>query len=305
MHWLFYAFIAPVLWALVNISDQYLVVKYSYGNKSPGALVLFSSFIGIFVALFIGVFANHVFSIQIEDKLLLMLNGVFTILWIILYLYALKIESVSGVVPWFVTVPIFGYVLGYFILGEDLTLYQKVGSFIVLIGTFILTLDFSKAGHYRFKWLLALYMLPACVLLAVMGVIFKYVTVAGDFWISSFWVHLGLGLSGVFIYFLSKSYRKSFTDMIRRGGLKIFTLNTLSEVVSVVGNLASSYATLIAPVALVLIVANFQPAILLILSLLATKFFPNIIREDLTKRILVPKIIAILIMLLGSAFLFW
>ncbi len=305
MHWLFYAFIAPFLWALVSISDQYLVAKYSPGEKSPGALVLFSSLIGIFVVFFIGLFASHVFDIAIEDKLLLMLSGVFTISWVILYIYALKIESVSGVVPWFVTVPMFGYVLGYFFLGEDLTLYQKVGSFIVLMGTVILILDFSRAGHYRFKWLLSLYMLPACIFIAITGVVFKYVTVAGDFWISSFWVHAGLGLSGVFIYLISESYRRSFTEMLGQGGLKIFTLNTVSEVVSVVGNLASSYATLLAPVALVLIVANFQPAILLVLTLLATKFFPEIIREDLSKRVLVPKIIAILIMLLGSVFLFW
>ncbi len=304
MHWFFYAFIAPFLWSLVNIADQYLVAKYSGKEKSPGALVLFSSFIGVFVALLVGVFASHVWDISTLDKVLLMLSGVFTILWVILYLLALRIEDVSSVVPWFVTVPVFGYFLGYVFLGEDLTLLQKVGSFVILIGTLILSFDFSKKGESHFKWRMALYMLPACLLLAIMGIVFKYVTVAGDFWISTFWVHAGLGLSGVFIYIFSKNYRQSFKEMMQMGGVKIFTLNTVSEVVSVLGNLASSYATLLAPVALVLIIGNFQPAILLVLTLISTKFFPDIIKENLNRRILLPKIISIIIIVIGSVFLF-
>lgn len=304
MHWFFYAFVAPFLWALVNICDQYLVARYGAGRNNPGALVLFSSLIGIFVALGIGIFAGHVFAISFFEQALLALSGVFTILWVILYLYAIKTADISSVVPWFVTVPAFGYILGYFFLGEDLSLYQKVGSLIVLLGTFILSMDFSKAGEYRFKSRLALYMVPACLLVAVVGIIFKYVTVSGDFWVSSFWVHVGLGLSGIFIYLISKSYRQAFIEMLRHGGLKILSLNGGSELVSVAGNLASSYATLLAPVALVLIVANFQPAILLFLTILGTKFFPGIVQEDLSKRVLIPKIISIGIILVGSIFLF-
>ena len=41
MQWFFIALGAPFLWALVNISDQYLVEKYSVSKRGSGDLVLF------------------------------------------------------------------------------------------------------------------------------------------------------------------------------------------------------------------------------------------------------------------------
>lgn len=304
MNWFFFAFIAPFLWSLVNISDQYLVSKYTTEEKGPGALVLFSSFIGVLVSLVISIFVKGFFNVSTLDKFLLVISGVFTILWVILYLYALETDDVSSVVPWFVVVPVFGYILGYFFLGEDLSLYQKIGSLVILVGAFILSLDFSENRKYIFKWKTVFYMLPASVLLAVIGIIFKYVTVVDSFWISSFWVYAGLGLSGIIIYIFSKNYRKGFLNMLKKGGRTIFALNVTSETLTVLGNLASSYATLLAPVALVLMVGNFQPAVLLIMTVLGTKLFPNIVKEDISRRVLVPKIIAIVFMIFGSAFLF-
>jgi drug/metabolite transporter (DMT)-like permease len=120
MQWFFIALAAPFLWALVNISDQYLVEKYSTGTRGSGGLVLFSSLMGVVVAAIISIFIQGVFAVPLLDKILLIIAGGTTIAWIILYLFTLEIEDVSVVVPWFLTVPIFGYVLGYIFLGEVL-----------------------------------------------------------------------------------------------------------------------------------------------------------------------------------------
>ena len=45
----------------------------------------------------------------------------------------------------------------------------------------------------------------------------------------------------------------------------------------------TNYATLLAPLAMVYLVGNFQPAILLILTLFCTKFFPQITIENISK----------------------
>ena len=58
--------------------------------------------------------AGRIFNIPIFDKLLLCVSGILTIVWIILYLFSLEIEETSAVVPWFLSVPVFGYILGYF-----------------------------------------------------------------------------------------------------------------------------------------------------------------------------------------------
>ncbi len=303
MHWFFIALAAPFLWALVNIFDQYLVTKYSMGTRGSGGLVLFSSLIGVFVAVVIGIFTSGIFSIPLLDKLLLVTTGGITIAWIILYLFALEIEEVSSVVPWFLTIPIFGYVLGYIFLGETLTFQQEMGSLIILIGVLLISIDFSGQKK-KLKWRPALYMLVACLLVSIAGVIFKYVTVGNNFWISSFWEYVGLGGFGVLIYFFVPKYREEFKLMNKQGGQKIFTLNSISEVMTIVGNLLTNYALLLAPVTMVYLVGSFQPAIVLFMTLLATKFFPNIAKEDLKERILLPKIVAIVIMLVGSVILF-
>jgi hypothetical protein len=92
--------------------------------------------------------------------------------------------------------------------------------------------------------------------------------------------------------------------MNKKGGTKILALNSVSESISVVGNLLTSFATLLAPIAMVCLVGIFQPAILLFLTIIGTKFFPNIISENLHRKVLIPKMIAIVIVIAGSIFLF-
>ncbi len=303
MHWFFIALIAPFLWSLVNISDQYLVAKYSTGTRNSGGLVLFSSLIGIFVAMMIGIFTPGILNIPFLDKILLIITGCITIAWIILYLFTLEIEDVSLVVPWFLTIPVFGYALGYIFLGETLTGQQMAGSLVTLLGVLLISIDFSGEKK-KIKFRPALYMLVACLLVAITGVIFKFVTIGGNFWISSFWEYVGLGGFGILIYLFVPKYRAEFMLMNRRGGKKIFALNSMSEILTIIGNLVTNYAILLAPVTMVYLVGSFQPAIVLFLTLFATKFSPNIVKEDVRKKVLLPKIIAIAIITLGSIILF-
>jgi len=303
MQWFFIALGAPFLWAIVNISDQYLVEKYSTGKRGSGGLVLFSSLIGIFVAAIIGILTSGLFSIPTLDKVLLILTGGITIAWIILYLFTLEIEDVSSVVPWFLTIPIFGYVLGYIFLHETLSIQQIIGSIVVLFGVFLISVDFSGQKR-KIKLKPALYMTVACILIAICGVIFKYVTIGNNFWVSSFWEYVGLGGFGILLYLFVPKYREEFMLMNRQGGKKIITLNTVSELLTIAGNLLTNFAILLAPVALVYMVSSFQPAIVLFLTLFATKFFPHIAKENLKERVLLPKTIAIVIMIVGSVILF-
>jgi len=305
MQWFFIALGAPFLWALVNVADNYLVSKFSRKEeeRSSGGLVLFSSLIGIFIAFLIWIFVPDVFNIPIFDKLLLCVSGILTIVWIILYLFSLEIEETSAVVPWFLSVPVFGYILGYFFLGETLSFQQLVGSGIIFFGILLISFNFEP-GKKNFKGKHIFYMIFACIAIAISGVIFKYVTVGNNFWISSFWEYFGLGMSGLLIFLFIPHYRESFMHMNRTGGNTILIVNIVSELMSIIGNLLTNFALLLAPVTMVYLVGSFQPAIVLFLTLFATKFFPNIAKENLTRQVLLPKIIAIVIMIVGSAILF-
>ncbi len=305
MSWFLIALAAPFLWGIVNIFDNYLVANFSTKERerSSGGLVLFSSLIGIFIAFLIFVFTPDLFAISIGDKILLIITGILTIVWIIFYLFALEIEEVSNVVPWFLTVPIFGYILGYFFLGETLTNKELLGSLIILIGVTLVSIDW-KEEKKKLKHKPVLYMSLACFLVALSGVIFKYVTIENNFWVSSFWEYLGLGITGVLIYILVPKYRNEFHFMNKSGGKKIFFLNIFSEFLTIAGNLLTNYALLLAPVTLVYLVGSFQPAIVLILAILGTKFLPHVVKEDISKENLKMKFLATIIMLVGTLLLF-
>ncbi len=303
MTWFFIALGAPFLWALVNISDKYLVDKYSTGHHGSGGLVLFSSLIGIIVSGLIAIFVSGVWSISILDKILLIFAGFLTIIWFITYLYTLEIEEISAVVPWFLMIPIFGYILGYFILGETLTTHQLIGSAITMLGVFFISIDFVGEKR-RIKIKPALYMIFSSMMVAVVGVIFKFVTIEGNFWVSSFWEYLGMGIVGIFIFLFIPKFRKEFMYMNKKGGIKIFILNIVSESVSTIAHFLTNFAILLAPVTMVYLVGSFQPAILLFLTIIGTKFFPHIVEESLHHKVLIPKAIAIIIIIAGSIFLF-
>ena len=303
MTWFLIALSATLFWAFANILDELIVKKYSTGHHGSGGLVLFTCFMGVIMAIFIGLFTKGILAIPFVDIMLLLLTGGLTISWIILYLYTLEIEDVSSVVPWFLTIPVFGYILGYIFLGEKLNTNQQIGSLIVMLGMLIVLIDFSGQKK-KFKWKPALYMIVASFMSAVSGIIFKYVTVEHQFWISSFWEYVGLGSIGILMYFFIPTYRHQFHSINKSGGRKVFILNSISEVASVGGNLLSNYALLLAPVTMVYLVGSFQPAIVLILTLIGTRFVPHITKENLSRHILIPKIIAIVITIIGSIFLF-
>ncbi len=305
MTWFLFALAAPVLWALVNIFDKYLVDRFSEKEKerTSGGLVLFSSLIAIFIALLIWIFSSNISNIPAFDKLLLMVTGFLTIVWIILYLFILETEDISTIAPLFLIVPIFGYIFGYIFLGEVLKFQQIIGSLVVFLGVFLISLDFS-GERKKFKWKPVIYMTAICFLIAVSGIIFKYVTVENNFWVSSFWEYVGLGSTGLIIFLFVSEYRDQFMRMNRTGGRTIFIVNVVSELMTISGNLVTNFALLLAPVTMVYLVGSFQPAFVLIFGILGVRFLPKIVKENLNRHILIPKIIAIIVMIVGSAILF-
>ena len=305
MNWFWIAMIAPFLWAIVVIIDKFLVINYSKGDQSSGGLVIFSSLVNIFVASGILIIVPGIFDVSFIDKIILLSIGVATAIWFVLYLYAIEKEAGSVVSAWFLSVPVFSYPISYFILRETLKTNQIIGSLIVIIGLLFLSLDFDKNKKIKIKSKRSIfYMTFACIIVALCGVMFKYVTVDGNFWVSSFWEYLGLGSAGVFMFLFIPKYRKEFMYMNKKGGIKIFFLNILNESLTIGGNLLTYFVMLTAPISLVYMVGSFQPIIVLFLVVFFKKILPGVINENLTKKILIRKFISILIITVGSLFLF-
>lgn len=301
MNWFLIALIGPVLYAISNHTDKYLIEKYFKGGEA-GALIIFSALSSVVTLPFIYIIEPTVFSLDLVTIAVLILNGMLSVVCIILYFKALQDEEASIVVPFYQTIPIFGFVLGYFFLGETLTINQIVSCGLIIAGTAILSLNLN-GGKIDIKKRVAMLMLAASLIYAVSGVVFKMVAIEDGFWISIFWDFFGGVLMGLILFFSSFSYRNQFRQALKLNSLGVISLNSFNEIIFIIADGVSAYAMLLAPIALVMTVNGFQPAFVFLIGLALTAFFPKLGRESMNAHLLAQKILAIGLIIEGTIFL--
>lgn len=301
MHWFLIALIGPILYACANHTDKYLISRY-LKNGAAGALIIFSSVFSI-IALPIVLFIHPaVFNVSLVQGLALAFNSMFVVVAVLLYFYALQKDEATYVVPFYQTIPVFAFIIGYFVLGEKISIIQGLASVIIISGALVLSFELG-IGKIRFKKEVVFLMLGASLLYAINSVVFKLIAVQEGFWTSTFWGLIGkifLGL--VFMAFIPK-YRMQFLSMIKENKVAVLSLNSLSETCFIVGEAVMQYATLLAPVALVLLVNSFQPLFVFIIGIVFTLLFPKVGRESLSKRSLIQKSVGIGLIIIGSYFI--
>ncbi len=299
MSWFLVALITPIAHAAVNHIDKYLLSKY-LKNGQVGSLVLFSALFAFVALPVIALIDPTVFAISIRDMGILMINGLLLVLAYIFYFYALDADETSIVAPLFQLVPVFGFILGYAVLGEHLTKNQLAGSIIVICGAILLSLNFSHS-RVSVKRKVILFMTASSILYAINGVLFKFI--AEDvqrFWPSLFWDFAGKGVFGVIIFLTIASYRNQFLKVLQENRTSILALNSLNELLAMIGEGAGVFAILLAPVALVQVVGGFQPFFVLIFGIALTLLFPRLAQESLAKKDMFQKIAGICAIVLGT-----
>jgi len=299
MTWFLIALIGPILWAVVNHIDKYLLSDRFRGSN-VGALMLFSTLL-CFVIIPILYFINSdIFNPSVLEIFILIVVGILTGLAIMPYMYALDQDETTVVVPLFQLIPIWGYFLAFVLLGETLNWIQMVGCIFIIFGSIIITLEEDSDEKIKFKKRTIWLMLLSTVLMAVYETLFKFVAIDAGFVISTFWEQVGLFLFGIVLFVFFKNYRTSFVYLLKTQGKKILSLNLGSETASLIGNLATNFALILAPVALVLTVNGFQPLFVFIIGVLLAWLFPKICQEKLSKKHLIQKMISILVIITGS-----
>jgi len=301
MNWFLVALIGPVLYAVTNHIDKHLLEKY-FKNGEAGAIVIFSALFGIFAIPIVYLIEPNVLSMEVKSIAILIFSGALSIVCLILYYKALKNDEASVVVPFYQTIPIFGFFFGYFILNEILTEQQLLACGMIILGASILSFDITKSKVGVKKRVVAL-MLGASFLYAVVGVIFKMVAIEDGFWVSMFWNFVGTVLMGIILFVYNKAYRLQFLQIFKHNSWSVISLNSLNEILFVIAEGAVAYATLLAPIALVMTVNGFQPLFVFLFGILITLFFPKAEKESLSRNVIAQKILAIGIITIGTVVL--
>jgi drug/metabolite transporter (DMT)-like permease len=298
MSWFFIALCAPFLLACANHNDKFLLSR-NLKQKSIGSIVILSSlFSGVVIPILLFI-QPDVYDISFVQGTALVATGVSSVFAGVCYLYALDLDEASFVTPFYQTAPVFAYFLGYFILGETITLAQGLGSFVIIVGALALSFEPGRRGM-RFKRNVVMLMLGASFLSAVNGVIFKLIAVEKGFWVSLFWGFVGQTMTGLAFLVIVPSYRRDFLDLFKQSKVAAFGLIALSKTLFIVSEAITLYATLLAPVALVLLVNSFQPLFVFAFGIVLTLFFPRIAKESLDRTKMLQKGMGICLMLVGG-----
>ncbi len=298
MSWFFIALWAPFLLACANHNDKFLLSRY-LKEKNVGSIAIFSSlFSGVAIPVLVFI-QPEAYDVTPAQGSALVATGMSSVLAAVCYLHALDIDEASFVTPFYQTVPVFAYFLGYFILGETITPAQGLGSLIIIGSALALSFEFGRRG-IQFKRNVVALMLVASFLSAINGVIFKLIALDKGFWVALFWGFVGQLMAGLTLLGCVPRYRGDFLGLLRQEKVPGFGLIVLSKTLVSVSEAITLYATLLAPVALVLLVNSFQPLFVFILGIVLTLSFPGVARESLRPTKILQKGAGICLMLVGG-----
>ncbi|KKR84373.1 MAG: hypothetical protein UU30_C0002G0069 [Candidatus Nomurabacteria bacterium GW2011_GWA2_40_97] len=269
-NWFLLALIAPILWSIVNHIDKYMLSKY-LKDRGVGALLIFSALSSVLILPIIAFFyRSEIFNISGMDFLILIFVGFLSSGAFYFYLAGMEMEEASIVVP----------------------LFQ-------------LSLEIDEENKLKFKTKVLILIATSSFLFALHDTLFKKVAIVENFWVSVFWQYASLTIFGLLILVGIKKFRKEFFGMFFNNmGKKIFFVNIMSEILYILGNLANNFATLLAPVAVVLVVSSYQPLFVFIGGVLLTIFLPKIATERISRKHLFHKLISIIIIIIGSYLLY-
>jgi len=303
-YWFFLALAAPILWSLTNHIDKYLLSKY-LPERGAGILLVFSALSSAIVLPPIAwIYRGEIFNVSSGNLATLLFVGLASAVGLYLYLICLEREEASVVIPLFQLIPVFGYVLGYLVLKETLSVPQILSSLLVILGVVILSVDITKGKRLSLKGRALLLISASSFLYALYDTLFKLVALTENFWISIFWQAAALASLGGLMLVVNVSVRDTFFKICRDMGGKILSLNLVNEVIYTIGSLLHSFATLLAPIALVLVVSGLQPLFVFIGGIVLTLFLPAFSKEEIGVRFLAHRLISITIITVGSYFLY-
>ena len=192
MSWLVVALAASFLFGITNFIDRFLVERRI---KDP----FFISIIGGIAAVMATVAVITVRGLPLMQWSgigILLLSGFASIIALVPWYKAIKLDDTSRVVPYFQLIPVIVLILSYVLLDEQLTRDQLIGFVLIIGGGLSLAMEKPSKELFRIRksfW----YVILSIMLWAPVAVVFKMVAVEGNFWDALVYEMIGAGLGAV------------------------------------------------------------------------------------------------------------
>ena len=151
--WFLIALIGPFLFACANHIDKFLLER-CLPEQKVGPIIIGSSLFSSLALPLIMMIDPNVGTISLAGIAILTATGILSAAAVICYFHALDLDEASFVTPFYQTIPIFAFLLGYFILDETITPIQAGGSIVIILGASPSRSNSAGAASgSRAKWL--------------------------------------------------------------------------------------------------------------------------------------------------------
>ena len=294
-NWIYFVLIAQFIWAFTSVIDK-IVISKGY-IKSPLVYIVLNGLMNIFL-IFLLPFVGFE-PLKLIDFLVALFAGIALSAAVTIYYKAVQYDEISKIKMIDQIGPIFVLILSFLFLGEILTKNHFIG-FLFLISAG-LVVSYKKVKN-SFKLSKAFYyMLISTFLAALYYVSSKHIFSVAGFWSAFLWLRL-TSFSALFVLFVP-SIRKQFAETFKGMKSKVKGLLSFKMLIDFSAFIFSGYAILYGPISLVTALNNsINPLFVFMITLFTSVYIPNLIREDIDKRAILTKVLAIALIIAGIVF---
>lgn len=299
MSWLIIAILAYLILAVVFLVDKYLLVG---PIPNPKVYAFYIGILGGAVLIFVP-FVNF-YPPTIWEAFLSFVSGASFIYAIYWFFKGLRVFEPSRIVPAVGGIlPIITFLLIFLISQgkETLDLFGFLAFFLLIVGTVLITYEKSKKVSLQSLKI----SFVAALFFALSFVSAKYVYMNNPFLVGLVWIRIEGALVAL-LFLLSKGVREGLFQQKISLEKKTITIFLSSQAGGAGANILQNWAIALAPLAYVAMINALQGVqyiFLLAIAVLLSLKFPQILKEEVSKEVLLQKIIAILLIGGGLAML--
>ena len=290
--WLFLSLLGAAALAVTGVIDKFILGRYVRDPLAYlAALVVMQQILIVAIPAYLGwgfVYPQTLYALAA--------GGCQVVLWAA-YLLALQVEETSRVAALVYVFPIFVFLGAFLFLGETLAAKDYAGGVLLVCSALLISYRPTQGGRPAVISPALKYMAVFWVFTAAYALAAKYLLSFMNEWHLILWSSLGSMLA-VLPLLGRESVRKEFATYFRSGPFLLSAL-LADEVFDFLGRGAFIFAYALGSVALVSSVAALQPFLTLVYVILLGLFVPGILQEELDRKTMALKTVAILLIVVG------
>ena len=293
--WILFILIAELIWSFTSLFDKIIL---SRGHiKSPYVFVAFNGLMNILLIFLLPFYDFG--PLSISNILIAVTAGIFLTLGIVFYYKAVQREEISRVLMLWQLIPIFVLVMSFLFIDEVLTKKHFAGFLFLFAAGLVVS---YKKVNGKFKLSKAFYlMLGSTLLISVYYVVSKHIYEVTDFWSAFMWLRVA-AFSGILVLFIP-SVRKQFITTMKNMKREIRGLIGFKMIVDFSAFMFLGYAMLNGPISLISALGSATaPMFIFFITIFTSIYLPHLIKENIDKKSVLTKIMAIALIIAGIIF---